>query len=457
MATADVLGLSISELGALYRSRAVSPVEVTRAVLRKAEKERRRLNAFITLLPDEALRAAAEAEKAFRAGSPASPLTGVPVSLKDLFCTRGIRTTCGSRILKDFIPDHSATAVERLEAAGAVIFAKANLLEFAYGTVHPDYGQCNNPHDPRRTAGGSSGGSAASVAAGIGYASLGTDTGGSIRIPAAYCGVAGLKPTYGLVSTFGVFPLSWSLDHVGPIARTAADLAVVLDAIAGFDPRDRYSDPRAGEKWSELKSGSAALKLGLFPAADLAGLDPDVKACFDRALRTLKQLGYRFVEADLPRAREVEAALMRVLLPEAAHIHRRWLDRGDDYAPQTYQQIMEGTKMKAADYLKGVEERGQVKRGVSLALERLEAIVSPTVSFPAPAQDPVIGDEGKDEMVFTGIFNVSGHPAVTVPCGFTSDGLPVGIQFAGASFSDRRLLALAQRFQEARKPAGGVT
>ncbi len=452
MATADILGLSITELGALYRSRAVSPVEVTQAVLRKAEKEQRRLNAFITLLKDEALRAAVEAERAFREGLSTTPLTGVPISLKDLFWTRGIRTTCGSRILRDFVPDHSAGVVERLENAGAVIFGKANMLEFAYGIVHPDYGQCNNPHDPERTAGGSSGGSAASVAAGIGYASLGTDTGGSIRIPAAYCGVAGLKPTYGLVSTFGVFPLSWSLDHVGPIARTPADVALVLEAIAGYDPRDRYSDPAAGEKWADVKAGGASLKLGLFPAADMAGLDPDVKACFDRAVQILEQMGYRFVPADLPRAKDVEGALMRVLLPEAAHIHRRWWNRGDDYAPLTYQQIRDGTRMKAVDYLKGMDERRELKKRVSRVLERVEALVSPTVAFPAPAQDPVIGDKGKDEMAFTGIFNVSGHPAVTVPCGYTSEGLPVGLQFAGSAFGDRRLLSLAQRFEEARGP-----
>src|SRR5262245_61167648 len=228
----------IATLGRLYRTRAISPTETTRAVLDRIRRLDRRLNSFITVLEQPALQQAGQAEAELASGYDRGPLHGVPISLKDLIDTAGTRTTAASRLWRDRVPATSATVVRRLEQAGAVLIGKCNLLEFAYGIVHPDYGQCNNPWDTKRTSGGSSSGSAASVAAGMAWGSVGTDTGGSIRIPAAYCGVAGLKPTYGRVSLHGICPLSPSLAHAGPLARTVADVAILLGAIAGRDPPD---------------------------------------------------------------------------------------------------------------------------------------------------------------------------------------------------------------------------
>jgi aspartyl-tRNA(Asn)/glutamyl-tRNA(Gln) amidotransferase subunit A len=447
----DLLFRSMTEVASLYRQKQLSPVEVLTHVFEQVEKHEPILNAFISLLHDEGMKTAKKAERLFLSGEEVHPLTGIPFSVKDLFYTKNIKTTCGSRILKQYIPNYTATVVERLAQTDAVLFGKTNMLEFAYGVVHPDYGQCNNPWDTTRTSGGSSSGSAAAVAAGMGYASLGTDTGGSIRIPASYCGVVGLKPTYGLISVHGVFPLSWSLDHVGPITRTVEDLALILDVITGYDPLDHYSvpSPRNYQNYrSHVHLEPSRKNIGIFPASMMSHVTPEVLQVYNNALRIFESIGWQIIEVDIQGLEQVEDVLMKVLLPEAAHIHRSWLDQKEEYAPLTYQQIELGTKQYSLDYLHGLEEMRRFKQAVENTFKTVDAILTPTVAFQAPAEDPAIGDGEQNEMTFTAPFNVSGHPALTINAGFTEELLPIGLQVVGKHFGEEEVLQIAYHLEQ---------
>ena len=446
----NVLNLSITELAALYRQKQVSPVEVVKLSFERQQKIGKALNAFITVTEEPALRQAKKAEEAFLGNKPSHLLAGIPYSAKDLFYTEGIRTTCASHILKDFVPDYSATAISKLDAAGAVMLGKTNMLEFAYGIVHPDFGKTNNPWDLAKTSGGSSGGSAAAVASGIGYFSLGSDTGGSIRIPASYCGVAGLKPTRGLVSVHGVFPLSGSLDHAGPLARNALDAALVLEVIAGFDPQDPHSlTGGSGEVDISNFSALDAKHVGVLPERLLRGLTPEVARIYKETLQHVRSLGWHIDEVEIEGWARMEEIIMAVLLPEAAQIHQQWLSRKEEYASMTYRQIEQGMAAKAVDYLNGQQNLKHFTSAVSTLFNTFDLLLMPTVSFAALAEDPVIGSE-EDEMLFTGPFNISGHPAVSVNMGFTADGLPVGMQLAAPHFQDIELLRAAHQLETMR-------
>jgi aspartyl-tRNA(Asn)/glutamyl-tRNA(Gln) amidotransferase subunit A len=321
----------------------------------------------------------------------------------------------------------------RLREAGAVILGKTNLLEFAYGIAHPLIGQTNNPHDPGRTSGGSSGGSAAAVAAGIVPLAVGTDTGGSIRIPAAYCGVVGLKPTFGLVPTEGVFPLSPSLDHAGPLARSVADAAALLAVLSG---RPMLAEERP----------PAELRIGVIAAHRASPLlSAGVSQTFEAALARLEAAGARVVDVAVDGLAGANAALGAILLPEAALVHRRLrgVDRGG-YATGTLSQIEAGAAATALDYLAAREVAARLRARVETLLTRFDVLASPAVAFVAPAEDPVIGgEEGEGEMLSSGLANLTGHPALSLPCGL-SESLPVGLQLIGGLNRDAALLAAAQ-------------
>jgi aspartyl-tRNA(Asn)/glutamyl-tRNA(Gln) amidotransferase subunit A len=429
----EILKGSIINLANLYRSKQLSPVELVSYLFSCIEKEEPELNAFISLFEKDALASAQKAEALFLQGKPTHLLTGVPYSLKDLFYTRGRLTTCGSTILKDFIPDHNAAVVEKLMDTGAILIGKTNMLEFAYGIVHPKYKQTNNPWDLNKTAGGSSGGSAASVAAGLGFFSMGSDTGGSIRIPASYCGVAGLKPTYDAISVQGVFPLSRSLDHAGPIAKSAADLLLVWDAI---------SESNTQGSLDEIK------RIGILPDSYFRSIECDIREVYNHSLDIAEELGWQLVTVEIPGWEKTEDILMRILLPEAAQIHKHWLHRKQDYAPLTFSQLKLGMEQKAVDYLEGLQQQKEFRETVSEIFTKVDALLMPTVAFPAPAEDPVIGDHDKNEMTFTGPFNVSGHPAVTINLGYSNEGMPIGMQLAGPLNKDRELLLIARAFEQ---------
>ncbi|MBW7882579.1 MAG: amidase [Caldilineaceae bacterium] len=437
----SILFAPIQEIAAAYRNGTLSPVEVTGLALAQIERLNPNLNAFITVTADRALAAAHRAQEEIRAGVDRGLLHGIPVALKDLVDTAGIRTTCGSRILASHVPNRDAVIVQRLNEAGAVIVGKTNLLEFAYGIVHPDFGPTWNPWDTTRTAGGSSGGSAAAVAAGLCYAAVGTDTGGSIRIPAAYCGVAGFKPTYNRVSLAGVFPLSWSLDHAGPIARTSADAGLLFDALAGT--------PYARVTAAELQG----LRLGVLTAhRGGAEMEAPVIAAFDAACQELERAGAKLVDITIPDLEIADGALMPIIGPEAAAIHRRWIrEQPEAYAAHTRLQIELGFVVPALTHIRVQQYRRRLTGHFLRALEDVDAILSPTAPWVAPHEDPAVtGEEGASEARRTGPYNLTGLPALTINCGFDGAGLPIGLQIAGRPGDDHRVLGIGAAFERAR-------
>ena len=447
----DLCYTDIRTLGQHYRDRTLSPVEVTRATLDRIARLDPQLNSFITVLKNEAIAQAQQAERELQQGHDRGPLHGVPVSLKDLIDTADVRTTAGSRLWRDRVPMSTATVAQRLEAAGAVLLGKCNLLEFAYGIVHPDYGQCNNPWDVSRTSGGSSSGSAASLAAGMGWGSIGTDTGGSIRIPASYCGVVGLKPTYGRVSVHGVCPLSASLDHVGPLTRTVADAAALLQVIAGHDSLDSTSLPDPVPDYIAALNGNVrGLRLGILTEHMGADLPSVIADATWTAVRELERAGMRVQEVSLPGLAAADEALLTLIMPEATLVHQAWLrDHADDYAPLTREQLEQGAHISAVDYLHAQAFRRQLRDAFLATLEQVDVLVSPTVPWEAPAEDPPVGQgEGADEARRTGPYNITGLPALSLPCGFGADGLPLGLQLAAAPLAEPLLLRVAHAYEQ---------
>jgi aspartyl-tRNA(Asn)/glutamyl-tRNA(Gln) amidotransferase subunit A len=422
--------LSILEVADLYRKRDLSPLELVRNIFERYQVLEPKLNSFITTLETEAIAEAERAENIFSQKKAAHILCGIPFSVKDLYDTEGIRTTCGSIILRNHIPKTTAPLVKQLQSYGAILLGKTNMLEFAYGIVHPEYGQTNNPWDVTRTAGGSSGGSAAAVAAGLGLFSLGSDTGGSIRIPAAYCGIAGLKPSYGLLSLEGVFPLSPSLDHAGPLAKSTEDLLVVMDALVP----SLQAQPEREE-----------VVVGILSPSEMKGVADDVLIVYREVLSHLETLNWRVKVIDLKYFDRTEEMVMNVLLPEAALIHEQWQLRKGDYAQQTFKQIEAGFNHLSLDYLKAKQEQSKAREDINLVLENVDLLIMPTVPYPAPEEDPPLEED--NEMKFTGIFNVSGHPAVTIQAGFSKEGLPIGIQLVGKLGDDKGLLKKAIKIE----------
>lgn len=438
----------IALIAARYRDGSLSPMTVTEQTLARIERLNPTLNAFITVTQEAALDAARRSAVELASGNDRGLLHGIPIALKDLVDTRGIRTTCGSRILADHVPDRSATVARLLQAAGAVCVGKTNLLEFAYGIVHPDVGATWNPWDPTRTAGGSSGGSAAAVAAGLCFAAVGTDTGGSIRIPASYCGVAGLKPTYGLVDLDGIFPLSWSLDHAGPIARNCVDAALMLDGMLGRPPQCIAAADLHG------------LRLGVLTAhCEGWDMEPAVADLFDAACGELVHAGARLHAVSIASLAMAGELMFPIIGPEASVIHRQWLDaRPQDYALLTRKQLEAGTKIPAVDHVHAQRARRQLIAEFNQALTEVDVILSPTSPWVAPHADPPPGaPEGEAEGRRTGPGNLTGLPALTVNMGFTPAGLPAGLQITGRAGADAMVLAIGAAFEalyaQQRRPA----
>ena len=415
----DPLFLSIAELGAAYRKRKLSPVDITRQCLARIAKLDGKLNAFNTVLEKESLARAARAEKELASGKDLGPLHGVPVALKDLVDLAGVPTTYSSRAGSPKTPKNDAPLVAKLKASGAVIMGKTNLLEYAYGAVHPDVGQTNNPWDHKRTSGGSSGGSAAAVATGMCYAALGTDTGGSIRIPAAYCGIVGLKPTYGTVDLAGVQALSWSLDHGGPLARSCADAALFLAAITG-------------KRFSARPKDVEGLRFGVMKHQDEAKhIQPGVKKAVDGVLTRLKRAGAKLKPVSVPEMDLAPDALMAILYPEASVIHQRLIAaEPEGFGEITRQQIEAGFAIPATAYVRGQMLQRALAARFRKLFDEIDVLISPSVPWVAPAEDPALNDDsGAGEMLYSGLYNVLGLPALALPAGL-SEGLPAGLQIA---------------------------
>jgi len=463
-ADAELTFFSISEIGKLYRSRKLSPVQVTRYLLDRIELLNPSINAYLTLNAEAALKDAAAAESALcsmtrrKSRRDLGPLHGIPISLKDNLYTKDLRTTGGSKILRDFVPLHDAAVVTCLKNAGAILLGKTNMHEFAYGVTsnNPHFGAVRNPWDLERIPGGSSGGSAAALAAGLCYGSIGTDTGGSIRIPASLCGIVGLKPGLGRVSTADVIPLSTTLDFVGPMARTVADTGLLFEAIAARGKNERR--PRASRLPS---SRGRRTRIGIPKPFFFDVVSPEVQQAFDAALVTLKKLGGKLKEISLPYIEESEKAGNEIAWAEATLYHREagWYPgRAGDYGEDVRSRLEMGEKVSAVDYLQALELREKFIAGFHLALfeNQVDILVTPTTPIAAPR----IGDEtvsigGKDHPTRALLLrlnrpaNLGGIPAISVPCGLTVQGLPIGLQLLAGVTDEPLLIELAARFEQA--------
>jgi aspartyl-tRNA(Asn)/glutamyl-tRNA(Gln) amidotransferase subunit A len=464
MTDTDLAYASIEEIAKLFRNRKLSPVELTKLILTRIETLNPRLNAFITVTPELALAQAKQAERELfaprgrKGRNDRGPLHGIPISLKDNIYNAGIRTTAGSKILKDFIPKQDAVVVTQLKHAGAVILGKTNMHEFAYGITseNPHYGPVRNPWDLARIPGGSSGGSAAAVASGLGYGSVGTDTGGSIRVPAALCGIVGLKPFLGRVSTQDVVPLSTRLDCVGPLARTTRDVALLLEPILVHGKRE----PSLNSLWKPAKK-SRAFRLGIPKDFFDDLVSGDVRGVFQDALRAFQKLGAKLKDVSIPLLKETETAGNQIAWAEATHYHQQagWFPaRSSEYGEDVRTRLEMGAKVSATAYLESLELRDKFIQQLHLTMadNSVHAIIAPTT----PITAPLIGAEtislnGANHSTRSLLLrhnrpaNLAGVPALSLPCGFTPSGLPVGLQLIGASSGEHLLLRIAHTFEHA--------
>ncbi len=427
-------------------------------MLARIERLEPRLNAFITVMRESAGQAAREAEREIGAGRWRGPLHGVPLTLKDLYDTAGVRTTAGARITADRVPTRDATVTARLQAAGSVIVGKCNMFEFAYGAVHPDFGPSRNPWALDRSTGGSSSGSGAAVAAGLGYGSMGSDTGGSIRLPASHCGLVGLKPTYGLVPRTGVVALSWSLDHCGPMTRTVWDCAAMLRAVAGHDPADPGSADRPVPDYlAGIDGGGRGLRVGV-PRNHLQDLEASVAAAFEAALGVLRGLGAEVRDLELPDGEALTLANLTIITGEAASFHAAWFrERPADYSEAVRERLEAGMAMLAIDLLAAQRARRALLARLAEAMAGVDLLALPTSAATAPTIESFMAARpmgaGGDVILrrggLTGPYNLAGLPAISIPAGFDAAGLPIGLQLVGHAWQDARVLRAARAYERA--------
>jgi aspartyl-tRNA(Asn)/glutamyl-tRNA(Gln) amidotransferase subunit A len=444
---------TIGSLAPRIRKKEISPVELTTAVLERIAAIDAKVKAFITVMADEARAAAKAAEAAITRGRYLGPLHGIPVAVKDLYYTRGVKTTAGSKILADFVPDHDAAAVERLKQAGAIIIGKANTHEFAMSTWTPP---TRNPWDLERIPGGSSGGSGAALAGDECITAIGTDTGGSIRIPAAFCGVVGLKPTFGRVSRHGVVPLAWTADHAGPMTKTVEDAAIMLSVMAGYDPRDPATVDIPVPSYTRALAGSIkGLRVGVPTEYFFSALDKEVEAAVRTAIATLERLGASVEDIRLPHIGSIPIVHACIVLTEAATYHEKWLrTRADDYAPDVRFSLEWGKLFMGIDYVQAQRVRELIRQDFAAALSKVDLIAAPTVPMAASkvGEDPITIGTTKELVISATIrlnrpSNHTGLPAISVPCGFTTSGLPIGLQLIGRAFDEATVLRAAHVYE----------
>jgi len=479
--------LTIHELQKLIQNGEVSSTQITRSVFSRIDEVEERIHSYIRLMKDEALAAAARADEDIKNGN-IRPLTGIPVALKDIVCTKGITTTCGSNILHNFVPPYDATVVEKLSAAGAVFVGKANMDEFAMGssTETSFFGPTRNPWDLERIPGGSSGGSATAVAADECIASIGSDTGGSIRQPAALCGVVGLKPTYGRVSRFGLIAFASSLDQIGPFTKDVEDCAIMMNVLAGYDPRESTSVKMEVPDYRQFISRDiSGWKVGIPKEYFVEGIDPEVSAAINGAIDTVKKCGGQCIDISLPHT-QYSVAVYYIIAPAEASSNLARYDgvkygfrasgerdlmemyrktRMEGFGEEVKRRIMIGTYALSAGYYdayygKASQVRALIRRDFDEAFRECDIILTPTTPTPAFK----IGEKTDDPLqmylsdIFTISTNLAGIPGISVPCGFTAAGLPIGVQFLAGHFEEGKLLQVASAYEksaavEKRRPA----
>jgi amidase len=451
----DLCYRTLTEAASLLRRRQISPVELTRAVLARIDRLEPQLHSYVTVLPERALARARVAERELAGGADRGPLHGIPIAVKDLFFTKGVPTTCASRVLAGWVPDYDATVVEYLDAAGAVLLGKLNMTEFAMTGYAPSLPIPRNPWDPARHTGGSSSGSAVATAAGLCFASLGTDTGGSIRFPSAWCGVVGLKPTYGRVSRHGVFPLGTTLDHIGPITRSVADAAVVLEVIAGADANDPTSlDAPVPECSATLNRGVRGVRVGIDEDFMGGHVHPEVVAALMSALDVLQRQGAELVRVSVPAVEELLEAWSVICSAEAVAAHEAtYPARADEYGPSFRSFLEYGTRISGVEYAKAHLLRVAFARRFQEVFEHAEVFACPGFfmqAAPVDALDPYgpFSPAFAPFMRFTAPFNFSGNPTLSLPAGFSDNGLPHGIQLVGPLLGEAVLCQVGHTYEQ---------
>ncbi|MBI4209035.1 MAG: Asp-tRNA(Asn)/Glu-tRNA(Gln) amidotransferase subunit GatA [Deltaproteobacteria bacterium] len=470
--------LSLNQASELLQKREVSSVELTQAILDRIEKVESKIHAYITLTRESAMEEARAADLRLQKGDRVTPLTGVPIAVKDIFCTRGVLTTCGSKILENFKPPYDATVVARLKEAGSVTLGKTNMDEFAMGSSNETshYGIVHNPWDLEKIPGGSSGGSAAAVAAGQCFGALGTDTGGSIRQPASLCGIVGIKPTYGRVSRYGMIAFASSLDQGGPLGREVQDCALMLQVMVGHDPKDSTSVPMPVPNYLEhIQKGVKSLRVGVPQEYFVEGINPEVEKAVRKAIQTLKELGAEIIEVSLPHT-SYATAVYYIIAPSEASSNLARYDgveygfrssgaknllemyrktRSLGFGEEVKRRIMIGTYALSSGYYdayyrKAQQVRTLIRRDFDRAFEKCDLIVTPTSPTPAFG----IGEKASDPIqmylsdIFTISCNLAGLPGISVPCGFNTQGLPLGLQLLGRPFDEERLFQVAHAFEQ---------
>jgi aspartyl-tRNA(Asn)/glutamyl-tRNA(Gln) amidotransferase subunit A len=448
-----MIDISISEAAELLRQKKISPVDLATACLDRIERFNPVLNAFITVNHEGAMAQARVAEDQIQRGNWRGPLHGIPIGLKDLIDTAGVRTTCGSALFADRVPNEDAEVVQRLKRAGAVLLGKQNLQEFAYGgtSASSHFGAVHNPWNTKHIAGGSSGGSAAAVAAGMCFGAIGSDTGGSIREPAAFCGIVGLKPTYGRVSTRGVFPLSWSLDHVGPICRNVKDAALMLEAIAGYDALDVTCVDWPTEQYANALSSRTdfRVRIGVARQPFFEELDADIELAMNEAIEVIRRMSLELIEVDLP---SVPTA---VQAPETYAVHKDYYANSPElYRPWMRERLAQAATVDTVAYVADRFALERVRRTVNEVFAEVDLLITPTTPVPPitieeASNMPPPPPPGEVWLRNTRPFNAYGLPTISIPCGFTSAGLPIGLQIAGPRFGEERVFRFAHAFEQA--------
>jgi aspartyl-tRNA(Asn)/glutamyl-tRNA(Gln) amidotransferase subunit A len=454
----ELTSLTIHKAADLLKQKEISPVELTQAHLDRIQQVDQRLNSFITLTPELALQRARQAEREIQLGNYKGPLHGIPLALKDLYETEGIRTTAGSTFFADYIPEVDGAAVQKLKESGAVLLGKLNMHEIALGVTNenPHYGDCCNPWDLTRISGGSSGGNAAALSAGLCMGALGSDTGGSIRIPASLCGVVGLKPTYGRVSLRGVIPLSWNLDHAGPMARSVRDVAILLQAIAGYDPQDAWSVRMPVDDYLSLRQEEiSGWQIGLASDSyftDSEIVDGEVQDAIDAAAQVFESLGAMVERLPFPNAREATMANGLMTPSDAAAFHhQRLAENPQGFGKDVLKRLQTGANYTSTEYSLARRMQTILRCQFNEFFEEYDLLLTPTTPITAPVRGSADAVERARLLTrFTAPFNLTGLPALSVPCGWSSEKMPIGMQLIGKAWTEVKVLMAGELYEQAR-------
>ena len=460
MAMQDLTRLSIAQVSELIKSSQVSPVELVDTTVARIDELDGTINSYITVMEEQARRSAQEAERSIRAGNYLGPLHGVPIGLKDIISTKDVLTTCGSKLYADWVPDQDATVTHRLASAGAVVVGKQGCYEFACAPPNPLFGPSHNPWNTALDTGGSSSGTGAAIASYMCYGGIGTDTGGSIRNPAAICGIVGLKQTYGRASRKGVFPLCWSLDHVGPMARTVEDAAIIMQAIAGHDPDDPTTVDAPVPDYRRALTGEVrGLRAGVPTNYFVDGVQPEVAESVSQAIKVLEGAGMRVEEVTIPYAEYIMPAWWTIFSAESAAVHASLIrSRAIDYADPVLNTVGPGAFLSSGALFKAQQARSVITRGMNELLQQVDVLLTPAVpmvAWPLGGMHELGSTvvEAITNLAFTTtIYNLTGHPAISVPCGLSSDGLPIGLQVAGRAFDEETVLRVAHAYESLAPP-----